>query len=236
MIFPISIINAFFKSHHPFKGIISVWGDFGVGKTTFALQTATNMSRDENKVIYIYSKPNFPSGKILKMLNNSVKLIDRISFIQPENFNELRNISFNLEFLILRNLNNKENHHKLIVIDSLTDLYRLELNKEKKEKNYNLNYYLNQILANLFLINETYNIEILIVNEKMQRKENDRTLEIQSGGKVMEYWVSIDMKIERTEILRERRFTLIKHPELQKIEFLTNFTEKGFQEQIKSMS
>ncbi|MHA2009419.1 MAG: hypothetical protein ACXABO_18845 [Promethearchaeota archaeon] len=228
MIFPISRINAFFKSYNPFKGIISVWGDFGVGKTAFALQTAITMSRNENKIIYLYSKPNLPIGKISNIFNNLDNLEEKIIFIQPENFNELRDISFKLEFLILKNLNKTKNHSVLIVIDSLTDLYRLELNKEKKEKNYNLNYFLNQILANLYIINETYNIEILIVNEKMLRKENDYALEIQSGGKVMEYWVSVDIKIERTEILRERKFTLIKHPEQQKMEFVTSFTEKGF--------
>ncbi|GAH06045.1 unnamed protein product, partial [marine sediment metagenome] len=109
------------------------------------------------------------------------------------------------------------------------DLYRLELNREKKDKNYNLNYYLNQILANLSHINNSYNVNILIVNEKVQIRDNDQLTEIQSGGKVMEYWVSLDIKIERTEILKERKFTLTKHPEDKHISFMSKLTENGFQ-------
>lgn len=230
MKFPNSILNEYFKRIPFFKGIISIWGDFGVGKTTFAIQTSMNSIKNGNKIIYIYSKPIFPSEKINRIFKDSIEILDKITFIIPDNFNDLHNIVFNLEYLILRNLNDEaNNHYKLIIIDSLTDLYRLELNREKKDKNYNLNYYLNQILANLSHINDSYNVNILIVNEKAQIRDNDQLTEIQSGGKVMEYWVSLDIKIERTEILKERKFTLTKHPEDKHISFMSKLTENGFQ-------
>jgi RecA/RadA recombinase len=136
---------------------------------------------------------------------------------------------FNLEFLILNSLNITKEKYKLIVIDSLTDLYRLALNKEKKEKNYNLNYTLNQVLANLLNINNSYNIDILIVNEKVNKLINNQTIEMQGGGKVMEYWVSANIKIERTEVLKERKFILTKRPEIQNMEFKSSLTKNGFQ-------
>jgi len=229
MKFPNSILNEYFKRIPFFKGIISIWGDFGVGKTTFAIQTSMNSIKNGNKIIYIYSKPIFPSEKINRIFKDSIEILDKITFIIPDNFNDLHNIVFNLEYLILRNLNEANNYYNLIIIDSLTDLYRLELNREKKDKNYNLNYYLNQILANLSHINDSYNVNILIVNEKVQIRDNDQLTEIQSGGKVMEYWVSLDIKIERTEILKERKFTLTKHPEDKHITFMSKLTENGFQ-------
>ncbi len=229
MLFPASNLNAIFKSFSLYKGIISIWGDFGVGKTTFALQTAMNTIRNENKIIYIYSKPNFPAEKIRKLARGSMKSLNNIIFIQTENFEDIYNIVFNLEFLILNSLNITKEKYKLIVIDSLTDLYRLALNKEKKEKNYNLNYTLNQVLANLLNINNSYNIDILIVNEKVNKLINNQTIEMQSGGKVMEYWVSANIKIERTEVLKERKFILTKRPEIQNMEFKSSLTKIGFQ-------
>ena len=228
MKFPPSILNEYFKKNSFFKGLISVWGDFGVGKTTFALQTSLNSLKESKKVIYIYSKPMFPSEKISRIVGNSFEILHDITFIRPDNFNDLRNIVFNLEFLILRTINKIKNPYKLIVIDSLTDLYRLELNKEKKEKNFNLNYNLNQILANLSFINNIYDIEILIVNEKTQIKEENQIKEIQSGGRVMGYWVSLDIKIERTAKLRERKFILTEHPSFERTEFTSELSEKGF--------
>ena len=53
MLFPTSDLSEILINLHLFKGIISIWGDFGVGKTTFSLQTAMNNVRHKNKIIYI---------------------------------------------------------------------------------------------------------------------------------------------------------------------------------------
>ena len=212
------------------EGIISVWGDFGVGKTTFALQTAINTSSQGNKVIYIYSKPNFPSvrvGNILK--DNLKKVLDNIVFIRTTDFTDLYNIIFNLEFLILDNLKEKANSFGIIIIDSITDLYRLELTREKKEKNVSLNFQLNQILANLSYIFETYGIEVLVINELTRKSHNDQTEEVQSGGNVMDFWVSYSIKIERTERLSVRNLTVRKHRENKKFELSSILTNNGFE-------
>ena len=199
MIFPIQKLNAYFKNIDPIKGIFSVWGDFGVGKTTFALQTAINSAKIGKQVVYIYTKPNFPSEKIGMIQKDSFEVLDRIIFIQTTNFDELNSIVFNFEFLILQHLRESNIIFNLIVIDSLTNLYRIELNKEKKEENYNLNYQLSQILANLYYLNETYGIEIMIINEISRKNFNDQIIEVQSGGKVMKYWADFSIKITRTE-------------------------------------
>ena len=137
-------------------------------------------------------------------------------------------IVFNLEFIILNSLKEKEDILNLIVIDSITDLYRLELNREKKNKNVSLNFQLNQIMANLFYINETYSVEILIANEISKKNQDGQTVEIQSGGKVMDYWVQYAIKINRTDRLNERKFVLAKHPNNKPLSFTSNLTELGF--------
>ncbi|MHA2180010.1 MAG: hypothetical protein ACXAAH_01160 [Promethearchaeota archaeon] len=228
MLFPISDLNAILRRIPSFKGITSIWGDFGVGKTTFALQTAMNALRHGNKIIYIYTKPNFPTEKILTMLGGSIETLKRIIFIQIESFEDLYNIVYNLEFLILKYIKLMTEKYDLIVIDSLTDLYRLALNKDKKEENYNINYNLNQILANLSSINNNYNIEILIVNEKVNKLINNQIFEVQSGGKVMEYWVSMNIKIERTGVLKQRKLRINKLPEIQNVELTFSLTKNGF--------
>ena len=212
------------------EGIISVWGDFGVGKTTFALQTAINTSNQGNKVFYIYSKPNFPSERIGNILKDNLKkVLDNIVFIRTTDFTDLYNIIFNLEFLILNNLKEKANSFCLIIIDSITDVYRLELTREKKVKNVSLNFQLNQILANLSYIFETYGIEVLVVNELTRKSHNDQTEEVQSGGNVMDFWVSYSIKIERTERLSVRNLTVRKHRENEKFELSSILTNNGFE-------
>ena len=60
MIFPTpQIQNLLIQNDEPLEGIVSIFGDIGVGKTTFSLQTAINAVNQNKKVVYIYSKPNF---------------------------------------------------------------------------------------------------------------------------------------------------------------------------------
>ncbi|MFX1355791.1 MAG: hypothetical protein ACFFA8_00765 [Promethearchaeota archaeon] len=228
MNFPIFQLNKKVNTKEPFKGIFSIWGEIGVGKTTFALQTAIINALNGKNVIFIYSKPNFPFEKIKNFIQpSSKKILDKILFIQVLDYDDLYTIIFNLEFDVLKNL--KANNIYLIVVDSITDLYRLELNRDKKEKNFILNYKLNQILANLYNLNWNYKTEILITTEVSQTKINGRTIQIQAGGKIMEYWINYSLKIERTEKLNHRRLILSRKEEKTSEEYYSIFSEKGFQ-------
>ncbi len=229
MKFPTLELNKWINSIKILKGIFSVFGDFGVGKTTFALQTAINTAKIGKNVIYVYTKPNFPSEKIQLIKKDSKEILDNIIFVHITNFDELYRVIFNFEFLVLNFLNEKMNKLNFIIIDSITNLYNLELNKDNKKKNYNRNYQLNQILANLTYLNESYGIEILIVNEISRKIRENQIIEVQSGGKVMEFWVKYNLKINKTNKLNERKFIFNNIPEKQSIEFNSNLREKGFE-------
>ncbi|MFX1378145.1 MAG: hypothetical protein ACFFA4_03555 [Promethearchaeota archaeon] len=228
MKFPTLELNKYFNSFNTLKGIFSVFGDFGVGKTTFALQTAINSAKYKKFIIYIYTKPKFPSEKVVIINKDSNDNLDNILFIQTTSFYELNTLIFNLEFLILNYLKNNKPKLELIILDSITNLYRIELNKEKKEKNYNLNYQLNQMLANLTYLNQNYDIEILVINEISKKKLDDQIIETQSGGNVMKFWINFNLKIKKTNKLNERKFYFTNIPENYTFEFISSLTEKGF--------
>ena len=61
------------------EGIISIFGDFGTGKTTFALQTAIYTAKQDKEVLYIYSKPNFPTKRLGSLIKGeSPDLLENI--------------------------------------------------------------------------------------------------------------------------------------------------------------
>jgi RecA/RadA recombinase len=219
----------FFNLLFPNKGIISIWGDYGVGKTTFSLQKAIDTASNEKNIVYIYTKPNFPFEKINNLIQESIKkILYNITFLKSLNFEDLYSLVFDLEFFVLDVINKAKSKIELIIIDSITDLYRLELNKESKEKNFLLNYKLSQMLANLFFLNETYNINILIVNNKTNITSNGHLIEVQSGGLVMDYWINSTIKIIRTHQLNQRKFILKKKDESKIIESSAILTKTGF--------
>ena len=230
MQFPLTKVNEFFKSTKAKEGITSLWGDFGVGKTTLSLQTANIYALNKKKVLYIYTKPNLPIKKISTVFDTHLDdALDNIVFIHTTNFDDLFKFIFNLEFAVLNDLKTENGTFNLIIIDSMTDLYRLELNHEKKGKNFILNYKLNQLLANLVHLNQKYEIGILIVNENSRRTQEGQTYEVESGGNVMQYWVTNSIKIERIDVVNNRRFIL--HKGYDNISFLLNsiLTKRGFE-------
>ena len=230
MQFPLTKVNEFFKSTNTKEGITSLWGDFGVGKTTLSLQTANTYALKKKKVLYIYTKPNLPIKKISAVFENNLEdVLEHIIFIHTPNFDDIFKFIFNLEFAVLKDLKTENGTFNLIIIDSMTDLYRLELNREKKGKNFILNYRLNQLLANLVNLNQKYEICILIVNENSRRTQEGQTYEVESGGNVMQYWVINSIKIERTDVTNNRRFIL--HKGNDNISFLLNsiLTKRGFE-------
>jgi hypothetical protein len=104
----------------------------------------------------------------------------------------------------------------------------LELNRESKEKNFLLNYKLNQILANLFFLNKKYSINIIVVNTQTNINQNGQLIEVQSGGKVMDYWIDSSLKILRTNELNCRRFVFKKKNNKKAIASLSTLTQDGF--------
>ena len=230
MQFPLTKVNEFFKSNGVKERITSLWGDFGVGKTTLSLQTAKLYALNKKKVLYLYTKPNFPSKKINAVFENNLEdVLDNIFFIHTTNFDEIFSFVFNLEFAVLNDLKTKNGPFNLIIIDSMTDLYRLELNHEKKEKNVILNYRLNQLLATLVNLKQKYEVGILVVNEVSRRTQEGQTYEVESGGNVMQYWVTNSIKIERTNVANNRKFIL--HRGNDNNTFLLNsmLTSRGFE-------
>jgi len=230
MQFPLTKVNKFFKSNDTKEGITSLWGDFGVGKTTLSLQTANIYALNKKKVLYIYTKPIFPYKKLSSVfVNNLDDVLENISFIHITNFDDIFNFVFNLEFIILNALKTEDSTFNLIVIDSMTDLYRLELNREKKGKNFILNYKLNQLIANLVNVKQKYEIDILIINELSRRTQEGFTYEVESGGNVMRYWIKNSIKIERTEVANNRKFILHKNNDNDSVMLNSTLTIRGFE-------
>ena len=214
------------------KGILSIWGDIGVGKTTLALQIALTISNLNQKVVFIYTKDEFPSQKYeaLQSETNHKKL-NNIIFIKISDFDNLLEYILNLEFVIL-DLKRVENKNisqiQLIVIDSPFDLYSLKTERTKKKKNVELNQKLNQILATLSYLNQKYGVKIIITNYETTINENEEYFIRERGGNVAEYWIPTTIQILRTDNISERALLLKNRLLSQTDEINTKLNSSGF--------
>ena len=233
MNFPTPKLNNIFQRKFPIEGILSIWGEFGVGKTTLAMQISILSIEERTKVIYFYTKPNFPYNKLFNLAEDNFyqdissfhSLFDLITI---KDFSQLYSIILNLEYLFLTKKNNKLKNY-LIIIDSLTDLYKSELNFNNIEQNVRLNYQLNQILATFKYLKNNYDLDLLIINETSRSNQIGEVKETQSGGKVMKYWITDSIKIERTNVLNKRKFKINRFNKNKNYEIILKITETGFE-------
>jgi archaellum biogenesis ATPase FlaH len=225
---PLKTLNDQLNAIKNENDLLSIWGEFGVGKTLFSIQIALENVSKNNQVYYIYSKPNLPIENLKDMIERKKSVqFDNFIMIHMKNFKELYLFNQRLESAFLNDLKRNREPPKLMIFDSITDLYRLVLNKEKKGSNVKLNYKLNFILATIYFLKKRFDLDIIIVNESSRKMQKDEYYEIQSGGKVMDYWVSCSFHIERTDSLSKRKISLIKDGEV-KVDYYLSLTNNGF--------
>ena len=225
---PLQTINSKLNEIEKEKNLLSIWGDFGVGKTTLSLQIALENVSELDQVYYIYSKPNLPIEKLENLIEGKEReFCENIIIIKLNNFEELFSLIQKLESNILNNLKNNRNPPKLLIFDSITELYRFTLNKEKKSHNVLLNFKLNFILATIYYLTTKFSLDFIIVNESSKEMQNEIYYEIQSGGKVMDYWISNSIHIQRTDLVNRRKIKFIKNKEILG-DYVLSITDKGF--------
>ena len=102
--------------------ITTIYGPAGSGKTGLCLLAAINIARKGKKIIYIDTEGGFSLERLKQIALDYKKILDKIIFLRPTNFKEQKKVFSQLKEII----NNKIG---LIVVDTISMLYRLELGK-----------------------------------------------------------------------------------------------------------
>ena len=113
------------------KGTITgIYGPAGSGKTLSCMLAALSPELKDKKIIYIDTESGFYVDRFKQLSPDYQQDLKRIIFFFPKSFEELRNISLNVERLV----NDKVG---LIIIDSISSFYRLEIAKKSDQKSLN---------------------------------------------------------------------------------------------------
>jgi len=206
---PISILkwDSFQKTFFGNPSVVMVWGDIGTGKTSLALQLARISMLENKRVLYLYSKKDFCADLFSRLLNSiDFNKQENLIIQTPENFNRQNEMISNL---LLQTQQMKElmgpYRIGLIVVDEISSLYLIEMGSEKKNEVLNQRFTFQ--LATLSQICQIHQIPILLLNSFTSKKdESDELQDIPYGGKIVDYWVQTEIKIERTSQYSRRLF------------------------------
>ena len=177
----------------------TIYGPSGSGKTNVAILAALE-SAEKGKVIFIDTEGGFSIERAKQLFSNSYKLrLSNILISKPTSFSKQKKL-----FDGLVEKAEKVNPN-LIVVDSISMLYRLELGEKEA---YEVNKELARQLGILRKISHEKKIPILLTNQvyaDFHRKGDVKMV----GGDLMKYTSKCIIKLEMEET--GRYLNLVKH-------------------------
>lgn len=199
--------------------ITTIYGPSGSGKTNFCLITAVKVATDGKKVLFLDTEGGIAVERIKQITSDYEKILSKIIFFQPTTFEEQKEV-----FETIREITTPQ--VGLIVVDSISMLYRLELGKN--EEVYDVNAALGRQIAYLVEIARKRKIPVLLTTQVYSDFDNRDQVKI-VGGDLLKY--GSKCLIELFRFANCRGLCLRKHRSIQEgLEVKFKLVEKGVEE------
>ena len=199
--------------------VTTIYGPSGSGKTNLCLVTAVAIARSGKKVLVMDTEGGIAVERIKQICPEYQQILERIIFFNPMTFEEQKET-----FEQLRTVINE--HIGLIIVDSISMLYRLELGRN--EDVYETNSSLGRQIAWLVEIARRKHIPVLLTTQVYSDFDNRDKVKI-VGGDLLKYGSKCLMELVKFNNVRG--LVLRKHrslPEGKELKF--QIVQRGLEE------
>jgi len=203
--------------------ITTLYGPAGSGKTNICMISAITCAKEGKKVIYVDSEGGFSVERLKQLCLDYEKIMEKIIFLKPTTFEEQKNVLEKLPAMA----NDKIG---LIVVDSISMLYRLE----RKDDSGEINRELGRQLAALNEICRKKNIPVVVTNQVYANFEDKNKVNI-VGGDILKYWSKCLVEIVNYAG-NKRRLIIRKHRSMGEKDILFEIRENGLFEATEMKS
>ncbi len=188
----------------PSDAVSLVYGEAETGKSSLAIQCAVNCARAGLKAIFIDSNGTFSSRRFSQIAHDDYeKISSLILLIKPTTFQEQVHALDHLENYISKKVG-------LLVVDTITSLYRAELGGPKET--FALNRELNRQIACLAEITTSRKVATLITSQVRNIFLRDKVDVEPVATRVLKFWSDIVLNLKATGQTRILKAVLEKHP------------------------
>jgi len=196
----------------PTEAVSLVYGEAETGKTSLAVQCAVNCARRGIKSLFIDTDGTFSYERLSQIAEYDYEKISPLMIImRPTTFQEQSRAIDSLEKVIT-------NKFGLIVVDTVTSLYRVEF--DDTEETYAANRELNRQLAVLTQIAKTCGIAVLVISQ-VRSVPFGETVEMKPvATRVLNYWSDIILDMKQTGQTRVIKVLREKHPKIKGTGFI----------------
>jgi DNA repair protein RadB len=189
----------------PAQDISLVYGEAETGKSSLAIQCAVNCARMGYKTLFIDSDGTFSPKRLSQIAYNDYEEISPlIILMKPTTFQEQIMAIDHLEEYVTKKFG-------LIVVDTITSLYRVELGSPKET--FALNRELNRQVAFLAQIAKTRKVGVLITSQVRSVFDEEHVVTEPVATRVLKFWSDIVLNLKQTGQTRVIKVLLEKHPE-----------------------
>lgn len=148
------VLDLLLEGGYETDAITTIYGPAGAGKTNLALLAAVTVAQNGKKVIYIDTEGGFSVARLKQIVVNPKKVLDRIVFLQPTNFDEQKKAFAKLKQLVNARIG-------LIVVDTIAMLYKIQRSTEDVK---DVNQELGAQIGTLNEICRKHRIPVLVTN------------------------------------------------------------------------
>lgn len=191
----------------PAEAVSLVYGEAETGKTSLAVQCAVNCARRGIKSLFIDTDGTFSYERLSQIAEYDFEKVSPLLIIaRPTTFQEQSRAIDSLEKVIT-------NKFGLIIVDTVTSLYRVELNDT--EETYSANRELNRQLAVLTQIAKTCGVAVLVISQVRSVPFGETVKMKPVATRVLNYWSDIILDMRQTGQTRVIKVFREKHPEIR---------------------
>jgi len=191
----------------PAGSVSLIYGEAETGKTSLAVQCAVNCARRGYKSLFIDTDGTFSSERLSQIAEYDYeKISPLIIIIRPTTFQEQVKTMDHLEKMITRKFG-------LIVVDTITSLYRVELNDP--EETFASNRELNRQLAVLTQIAKTRGVAALVISQVRSIPLGEKVEMEPVATRVLNYWSDVVLDLKQTGQTRVIKVLREKHPKIK---------------------
>jgi len=188
----------------PVDSVSLVYGEAETGKSSLAVQCAVNTARMDYKTLFIDSDGTFSSRRLSQIAYpDSEKVSPLITLVKPTTFEEQAMVIDNLDAYITEKVG-------LVVVDTVTSLYRAELGGSKET--FALNRELNRQVACLAQSAKTHKVAALILSQVRSVFAEAHISVEPVATRVLKFWSDIVLNLKNTGHPHVIKTVLEKHP------------------------
>jgi len=196
--------------------VTTIYGPAGSGKTTFCLLAAIHLPKDK-KILFIDTEGGFSVSRLSQLMPDSKLFLERIFFLKPTNFEEQKQTFQKVSDMVNQKFG-------LIIVDTISSLYRVERGVNNGEDIYDLNRELGKQIGLLVEISRKKDIPVLLTNQVYADFE-DKTRVSMVGGDILKYGSKCLIELQSNN--GHRKAILRKHRSLPEREVEFKIEEKG---------